>query len=82
MCLGTPKPPTPPPPPMMPPPPKPQAPPPPPAPAPQALQPQAARPTLRTGATKRSTSGRERTSTSSLRSGLNINTGSDGGLNV
>ena len=82
MCLGSSKPASPPPPPVMPPPPKPAAPPPPPTPAPEPLQTQGARPSLRTGGTKRATQSREKTTAGSLRSGLNINTGSEGGLNV
>jgi hypothetical protein len=65
-----------------PPPPAPVPPPTPPAPAPKALQETGSQPKLQMGSTRTSQSGRKKTTAGSLRTGLNINTGGDGGLNV
>lgn len=82
MCVGgggsAPSPPKPP---ILPPPPKPQPPPPAPAPPPAPLQPQGAKPSLRVGGSRTAKETRARTTSSSLRSSLNINTGGEGGLN-
>jgi hypothetical protein len=82
MCFGSPKPPSPPKPPPLPPAPPAPAPPPKPAPAPKAAQPVDSQPDLRVGSQKRAdSSGRnKRTTSSSLRSSLNIG-GNSGGLN-
>jgi hypothetical protein len=67
---------------MVAPPPPAPAPPPPPAPAPKPIQEPGAKPSLRIGSSKASETRRKKTTAGSLRTGLNINTGGEGGLNV
>jgi len=84
MCLGSaPKPAAPPKPPPLPPPPPAPAPPPKAAPAPAAAQPVGSQPDLRVGSQKRaeSSSRNKKTTSSSLRSSLNIGGTDTGGLN-
>lgn len=81
MCFGLPKPPSPPPPPPLPPAPAAPAPPPKPAEAPKSLQPVGSQPDLRVGGMKRESSTKNKVSTNSLRSTLNIGGANSGGLN-
>jgi hypothetical protein len=83
MCFTQPKPPRPPKPPPLPPAPAAPTPPPTPAPAPKAAQPVGSQPDLRVGSQKRaeSSSRNKKTTSSSLRSSLNIGGTSTGGLN-
>jgi hypothetical protein len=80
MCFSQPKTPTPPKPPPLPPAPAAPAPPPKPAPAPKAMQPVGSQPDLRVGGMKRQSTQKNKVTSNSLRSTLNIG-GSDGGLN-
>lgn len=81
MCFLQPKAPKPPPPPPpLPPAPAPPPPPPKPAPAPKQTQPVGSQPDLRVGAQKKAATQKNRVTSNSLRSTLNIS-GSEGGLN-